>query len=182
MVASAGPARNARPVRACPGGTAWHPVRVTASPAAPIPRRAGRVLVLDPDDRVLLLQGFDPAVPEHRFWFTIGGGAEPGESLAQAAARELREESGIRAGAAQLGPPVWRRTAHFSYDGQPYRQDEEYFVLRPGPVRVCLDGLEDGERETVTGHRWWDIGELVSSGEPFVPPELPAIVARLASP
>ena len=68
------------------------------------PRRAGRVLVIDPAGRVLLLQGFDPAVPAHRFWFTIGGGADPGESLAQAAAREpelprlLRQLAGGRPG------------------------------------------------------------------------------------
>ncbi|HEU5417503.1 MAG TPA: NUDIX domain-containing protein [Streptosporangiaceae bacterium] len=142
-------------------------------------RRSGRVLVLDPRERILLLQGFDPAAPGYRFWFTIGGGAEPGESLAQAAARELREESGIRAEPAALGQPVWRRTARFSYDGQPYRQQEEYYLLRTGPVEVTLDGLEDGERATVTAHRWWAIGELISSGEPFVPPELPAILASL---
>ncbi|HEY1640121.1 MAG TPA: NUDIX domain-containing protein [Streptosporangiaceae bacterium] len=147
----------------------------------PTPRRAGRVLVLDPAGRVLLLQGFDPAVPDYRFWFTIGGGADPGESLAQAAARELGEESGIRAGPAELGPPVWRRTAEFSYDGRRYRQDEEYYVLRAGPVPVSLDGLDEAERATVTAHRWWAIGELIASGEPFVPPELPAILARLGS-
>jgi 8-oxo-dGTP pyrophosphatase MutT (NUDIX family) len=146
----------------------------------PTPRQAGRVLVLDSQDRVLLLQGFDPAVPHYRFWFTIGGGAEPGESLAQAAARELREESGIRAEPAALGPPVWRRTAEFSYDGQRYRQDEEYYLLRTGAVQVTMDGLEEAERATVTACRWWAIGELVSSGEPFFPPELPAILARLS--
>jgi 8-oxo-dGTP pyrophosphatase MutT (NUDIX family) len=147
--------------------------------ATPTQRRAGRVLVLDPGDRVLLLQGFDPAVPDYRFWFTIGGGAEPGESLAQAAARELREESGIRAEPAALGPPVWRRTASFSFDGQRYRQDEEYYLLRTGPVEVTLAGLEEAEKATVTAHRWWAITELVSSGEPFFPPELPAILASL---
>jgi 8-oxo-dGTP pyrophosphatase MutT (NUDIX family) len=146
---------------------------------APIARRAGRVLLLDHQDKILLLQGFDPAVPEYRFWFTIGGGADPGESLAQAAARELREESGISAEPAALGPPVWRRTAEFSYDGQRYRQDEEYFLLRTGPVQVTLDGLEETERATVTGHRWWAAAELVASGEPFVPPELLEILRGL---
>ncbi len=172
MTAPAGPARYV------PGRhRAWHPVRV---PAAPVPRRAGRVLVLDPAGRVLLLQGFDPAAPGHRFWFTIGGGADPGESLVQAAARELREESGIRAEPAALGPPVWRRTANFSYDGRRYRQDEEYYLLRTGPVEVTLAGLEEQEQASVTAWRWWDIADLVSSGEPFVPPELPAILARVS--
>ena len=58
------------------------------------------MLVIDADDRVLLLHGFDPARPGEPYWFTIGGGAKPGESLADAAARELLEESGISASAA----------------------------------------------------------------------------------
>jgi 8-oxo-dGTP pyrophosphatase MutT (NUDIX family) len=150
---------------------------VTISPVAP--RRAGRVLVIDPAGRVLLLQGFDPAVPDYRFWFTIGGGADPGESLVQAAARELREESGIAAEPAALGAPVWRRVAEFSYDGQRFRQDEEYFVLRTEAVEITLDGLDDMEQQTITAHRWWHADELVASGEPFVPPELPEILQRV---
>jgi 8-oxo-dGTP pyrophosphatase MutT (NUDIX family) len=143
------------------------------------PRRAGRVLVLDPAGRILLLQGFDPAVPDYRFWFTIGGGADPGESLAQAAARELREESGIVADAAALGEPIWRRVARFSYNGQPYRQEEEYFALRTGAVEVSLDGLDEEERATVTAHRWWSAAELEATSEPFVPPELPRLMREL---
>lgn len=138
--------------------------------------------MLDPADRVLLLQGFDPARPEHRYWFTIGGGAEPGESLVQAAARELREESGITAEPTALGPAIWRRTAEFSFDGQRYRQEEEYFLLRTGVVEITLDGLAEIEQQTVTAHRWWDADELAASGESFVPPELPALLRQLAGP
>jgi len=146
----------------------------------PVRRRAGRVLVLDPTGRILLLEGFDPAVPWHRFWFTIGGGADPGESLVEAAARELREESGIVADPAELGGPVWRRTAEFSYDGRRFRQDEEFFVLRTPVVEITLDGLEEAEQQTVTAHRWWDPAELITSGVAFVPPELPKILRWIA--
>jgi 8-oxo-dGTP pyrophosphatase MutT (NUDIX family) len=152
---------------------------VDTSPAQP--RRAGRVLVLDPAGRVLLLQGFDPAVPDYRFWFTIGGGADPGESLVQAAARELREEAGISAAPADLGEVVWRRTAEFSFNGQRYRQDEEYFVLRTAVVQITLDGMEELERQVTTAHRWWGADELAASGEPFVPPELPDLLRDLAA-
>ena len=65
----------------------------------PALRRAGRVLVIDPAGRVLLLEGFDPAEPGSPFWFTIGGGLDEGEHSAQAALRELREEAGIVAAA-----------------------------------------------------------------------------------
>jgi 8-oxo-dGTP pyrophosphatase MutT (NUDIX family) len=144
-----------------------------------IPRRAGRVLVVDPAGRILLLQGFDPTFPERRFWFTIGGGVDDGESMVEAAARELREESGIAVEPAALGQPVWRRTAQFSHDGQHYQQDEEYFLLRTDVVNVTLDGLEEAERRAVTAQRWWDPAELASSGEPFYPPELPDILREL---
>ncbi len=144
-----------------------------------IDRITGRVLVLDPRGRLLLLQGFDPARPQTRFWFTVGGGTEPGESQAQAAARELREETGIRAQAADLGEPVYRRHTEFSFNGKLLRQDEEFFVLRTSQTAVSQDGLEQIERDTFTGHRWWDPAELAASDEPYYPPELPLILSRL---
>jgi 8-oxo-dGTP pyrophosphatase MutT (NUDIX family) len=146
-----------------------------------IPRRAARLLVLDPAGRVLLLQGFDPARPETLFWFTIGGGLDTGETAIEAAVRELREEAGIGATAADLAGPVWRRNTEFSFDGSRYRQDEEYYLLRVGSVEVSLAGLDDIERETVTGYRWWAPDELAATDEAFFPPELPELLRRVTA-
>jgi 8-oxo-dGTP pyrophosphatase MutT (NUDIX family) len=63
--------------------------------AEPTLRQAARVLVIDPAGRVLLLEGFDPAEPDSRYWITIGGGLDDGEEAAQAALRERWEEAGI---------------------------------------------------------------------------------------
>lgn len=137
---------------------------------------------MDAHDRVLLLHGFDPADPDHPFWFTVGGGADAGESLAEAAARELLEEVGIVADADALGDPVWRRTAHFGFDGTRYQQEEEYFVLRVGSPEISLDGMDDFEKQTVIGYRWWGAAELDALSDPYVPPELPALLRDLTSP
>jgi 8-oxo-dGTP pyrophosphatase MutT (NUDIX family) len=131
---------------------------------------------------VLLLHGFEPSDPEHPFWFTVGGGADPGESLAEAAARELREEVGIAADVAALGDPVWRRTAHFSFDGTRYRQEEQYFLLRVASREVSTDGMDDSEKQTVLGHGWWSATEIEALTDPYVPPELPTILRNLARP
>ncbi|MGH3586767.1 MAG: NUDIX domain-containing protein, partial [Pseudonocardia sp.] len=56
-------------------------------------RVAARVLLVDPAQRLLLFHGADPHVPEKSFWFTAGGGLEPGEELLPAAVRELSEET-----------------------------------------------------------------------------------------
>jgi 8-oxo-dGTP pyrophosphatase MutT (NUDIX family) len=138
------------------------------------------VLVIDPAGRVLLLEGFDPAEPDARYWFTIGGGLDDGETAAQAALRELREEAGIVAPADQLTGPVWRRSTEFSFGGTRYRQDEDYYLLRIGPVQVSLAGLDDVERRTVTGYRWWSCQELAATAETFYPSELPDLLRRLA--
>lgn len=55
------------------------------------------VVLRDPHDRVLLqLRDGNTPVAPHR-WCIPGGAVEPGESLAEAAARELEEETGLRA-------------------------------------------------------------------------------------
>jgi 8-oxo-dGTP pyrophosphatase MutT (NUDIX family) len=142
-------------------------------------RQAGRVLVIDPAGRVLLLEGFDPAQPDRRYWVTIGRGLDGGESSAQAAVRELREEAGIVATAGELAGPVWQRSTDFSFDGTWYRQEEDYYLLRVGHVAVSLAGLDDIERRTVTGYRWWSHEELAATAVPFYPAELPDLVRRL---
>ncbi len=148
----------------------------------PTPRQAGRVLVIDPAGRVLLLEGFDPADPATRYWFTIGGGLDDGEGTAEAALRELREEAGIVTVADQLAGPVWQRTTEFSFDGTRYRQQEDYYLLRVGEVQISLAGLDDMELRTVTGYRWWSEQELAATADLFYPSELPDLLRRLAFP
>lgn len=139
------------------------------------------MLVVDAAGRVLLLHGYNPARPEAPYWFTVGGGARPGESLAQAAARELFEESGISVRPDQLGEPVWHEVAEFDFDGMWFRQEQDFFFLRVGSPEVRADALADEEAAVVTGHRWWTIEELAGTDESFYPAELPALLRELTA-
>ena len=58
-----------------------------------IERNASRVLLQDSNGRLLLLRGCDPANPQEKFWFTVGGGVDDGEGSRQAACREVKTRS-----------------------------------------------------------------------------------------
>ena len=144
----------------------------------PQDRRAARVLLVDARDRVLLLHGSDPSTPERgAWWITPGGGIEPGELPAEAAARELREETGLRVGPRALGEPVHERVAEFTFLGGNYRQHEHYFLLRVQAHESFSDAPDPG----ITGHRWWPLPELRTTAEAVYPLELADLLDRLVA-
>lgn len=145
-----------------------------------IDRRAGRVLLIDAADRALLLCGGDPARPGLRWWFTPGGGLDEGETSAEGAARELFEETGLKVEPAELGAPVHSELAEFSYDGRQYRQTQDFYVHRVEHWQVDTAGFDDGERATITEHRWWSAADIDASTELIYPAILADLLRRVS--
>jgi ADP-ribose pyrophosphatase YjhB (NUDIX family) len=139
-------------------------------------REAARAVVLDPDDRILLVR-FE--LPNRVLWATPGGGIDEGESVEAAIVRELAEEVGLDD--AELGPWIWTREHVFPFlDGRWDGQRERYVLVRvdrfePAPRFTA----EELAAEYVTGVRWWTVEELAASGELFAPRRLPELVAAL---
>jgi ADP-ribose pyrophosphatase YjhB (NUDIX family) len=137
-------------------------------------RRAGRVIVLDPADRVLLLR-YDDEPPTGRHWATPGGGLNPGESYAAAAARELAEETGWD-DVALLGE-VHREMRLIQHQGQLLRQRERLFLARAGQVRRPLgDVAAMHAADGIAAWRWWTLAELDATAERIWPTGLAALI------
>ena len=126
-----------------------------------VPRRvAARVVLFDSSGRILLAHGHDAHQPEHHWWFTIGGGLEPGESPRQGAVRELREETGIRLDPEVLVGPILYRRAEFDFLNVTARQDEWFFLAHSSTTSLDFGGWTDLERDVLDGQRWWTLDDL----------------------
>jgi 8-oxo-dGTP diphosphatase len=137
--------------------------------AAPRERRTARVLLLDPENRILLMRGRLPGDPDApRVWFTIGGGIEAGETVLQAAAREIVEETGLAD--ARLGPVVWTGEAMLhDRKRRPVHFRESFVVARTEGGILSRAGWQALEREFVDDVRWWTLSELQATAEPVYP-------------
>ena len=147
-------------------------------------RTSARVVLLDDDGAVLLFCGSDPASDDGsapRWWFTIGGAAQPGETLTEAAVRELAEETGLRVAPGDMIGPVWRRDAVIDFNGSVIRSEEMFFVHRTARFEPSASGRTALERRYIHGHRWCDatmIGELVAKGETVYPLQLGELLSE----
>ena len=142
-----------------------------------IERLGARVLFLDDAGRILMVRGHDPHEPERSFWFTPGGGLEPGEEPRAAAVRELAEETGFVLDPAELVGPVWRRTAVFDFASQPYIQHEEFFVGHRADAerRARADAVfTDTELEAIDELAWLTREELAAESREVFPEVLRA--------
>ncbi|MFG2672471.1 NUDIX hydrolase [Streptomyces sp. NPDC048445] len=140
-------------------------------------RKVSRLVLLDPDDRVLLMHGFEPEDPASTWWFTPGGGLEGDETREQAALRELAEETGIRE--VELGPLLWKRMCSFPFDGRRWEQDEWYFLARTAQTLTDTSGQTVLERRSVAGLRWWTSAELSATRETVYPTRLAGLLHTL---
>ncbi|MFC0865184.1 NUDIX hydrolase [Sphaerimonospora cavernae] len=150
----------------------------------PIPRLTARIILVDAEDHLLLLQGYGSGERQHRLeWTTPGGRVGEGESLTQTASRELREETGLLVPPADLGPVVAVSSGTWRRDGTTVLGIDTFFYARfyarMGETTVKTSGRDEFEQSLIVAHHWWSIPELRCSNERVFPSGLAGLVAQL---
>lgn len=133
---------------------------VDARARADEPRVSARAVVVDQDGRVLLVRH---SAEGREFHVLPGGRVEPGETAAEAAAREVLEETGRRV---RVGALLWvREYLPERHPGNPHhrtrmQQLQLYFSARPTAAEAVEASAPDGTQSAVVWHPLAAIGEL----------------------
>lgn len=144
-----------------------------------VERNVVRLVVLEASGRVLLLHVRDATQPEFgTAWELPGGGIEAGESYAQAAIRELREETGLEIGPECIAAPSWHREVSYVYRNAHRWQHEIVAAARLHEALppICGTNRFDAEKDDVLGARWWSLEEIAASRERFYPKSLATLL------
>ncbi len=137
-------------------------------------RLPARVVLLDPNDRVLLMR-YDDGPPNGSHWTTPGGGLNEGESFPAAAVRELAEETGWSD--IPLGAVVLHRTWTMEYAGRLVQQRERLYLARTSVARREIQGVDAMHAaDQIAAWRWWTLAELDATGETVWPAGLADLI------
>jgi len=122
-------------------------------------RATSRLIVVDEDGRVLLMLTKAPDTSGVARWITPGGGVDPGETQAEAAIRELREETGQII--TDPGDVVYVEDFVVPWDDADHTHGHaEFFIVRLPHFEIDDAGWTDDERVDILESRWFTIDEL----------------------
>jgi 8-oxo-dGTP pyrophosphatase MutT (NUDIX family) len=150
-------------------------------------RNSVKILLMNENKEILLMCADDPSTTSKdgkyhgRFWFPIGGKIEEGESVQDAALREVYEETGIANDKIELGPIVWFGEFDLVLSGKLQHLKEQFIVARTQQEDISLDNLTAEERAVVKHVSWFSLDEIKNSTEVIFPVVLPDYLPDILS-
>ncbi|MDR1433115.1 MAG: NUDIX domain-containing protein [Puniceicoccales bacterium] len=129
-------------------------------------RSSVKLILLNAQNKLALMcaddDGIRSASGEYRgrFWFMVGGKIEPGETILDAAKRELFEETGIGSSDVEFGPEVWKGSVDLLMDGELTTVNQRFIVARTAVTAFDLSHLTDREKAAIEEIKWFSLEDI----------------------
>ena len=141
-------------------------------------RKSVKALLLNNNDELLLIRANDPkttsadGVYHGPFWYLAGGKLEQGETLQEAAIREIKEETGIDK--LTLGPIVWHGSYNLRLNGTLTHMQQTFIVARTPQTTLAPTALTEWEKTSITDMAWFSLEKIQNFHEIIYPTLLPS--------
>lgn len=144
-----------------------------------VQRNSVKILLFNNQKELLLMCVDDPKTTSVEgkysgpFWFPVGGAIEPGETIQEAALREVYEETGIKKEDIKLGPIVWFGEFDLILAGTPTHIKETFIVANTTQINIDLANLTSWEKAVVKKVDWFSLEKIKNCNQVIFPVLLP---------
>jgi 8-oxo-dGTP pyrophosphatase MutT (NUDIX family) len=148
-------------------------------------RQSVKIILLNDADELLLMCMDDPETKSiggeynGHFWTLIGGQIEAGETIEEAAIREIFEETGIKREDIDFGPVVWFGEFDLQLHNILTHIKQRFIVARTKRSTFSLGNLTREEAKVVTKLAWFSFDNIEKSTEPIYPILLPIYLENI---